>query len=128
MLGVFASSCTKEKIAHRAIIGKWNIDRQITAAGVETEDAGSFKFTKKESSILSSYNTDDIFEIIIESKDGTETVMGYEFFKGAKDMHLTFFDDSGRPYRRIIEMMTKKILIIYELDNATPGTKYYLSK
>ena len=126
-IAVFWGSCTKEKIAERAIIGKWKIDRQVSANGVETTDTGSWKFTKRESSIVSSYNTDDIFELVVEREDGTEEVIGYEFFKGSKDMQLSFFDVNGRVYRRVIEMMTKNILIVYELDNVL-GTKYFLSK
>lgn len=113
----------KQKLAQKAIIGKWNIDKQIIN-GKEERDAGTIKFHKKESSITSNYNTEDIMEVTISPNGASEYTIGYEFFQGHKKMILNYYDPDGRRQDVFIEMMTKKILIYSDVS----GSKFYLSK
>lgn len=118
----------KEVVARKAIIGEWKVDK-ILFNGTITEDDGSFKFRKKEF-VLSDYNyvvnKDEVQEIVRTKADGSEEVLGYEFFEGSTDMILTFFSQDGRPSNVFIELMTRDVLIFS--DGGTPSSKYFLSK
>lgn len=113
----------KQKLAQKAIIGKWNIDKQIIN-GKEETDVGSIKFYKKESSITSDYNTEDILEVTISLNGEPEYTIGYEFFQGRKKMILNYYNADGSRLDTFIEMMTKKIFIYQDIN----GSKFYLSK
>lgn len=124
------SSCSrdKEKLAQKAIIGKWKVDK-IVYNGEERQDVGTMKFTKKKFDLESTtyvVNKDELYEVIIKLDGSDDLVLGYEFYQGSTDMILTMFNEDGYPNNVFIELMTKKVLIYS--DGGIPSAKYYLSK